>query len=137
MSFLLDTDVLSDDIKPRPSGKVNAWIEANESNLYTSAITVGEIRRGIARLPAGERRNRLERWFEGLLVRMHGRILAYNTRVAETWGDLVAELERRGEKMPMADSLIAAVAKRHNLTVATRNTTDFARVGLRVVNPFL
>ena len=67
---------------------------------------------------------------------MDGHILAYNTRVAETWGEMMADLERRGEKMPRMDSFIAAIAKRHNLTVATRNTDDFKRAGVRVVNPF-
>jgi predicted nucleic acid-binding protein len=132
----LDTDVLSDDTKPQPSGKVNAWIEANEGQIYTSAVTIGELRRGIARLPVGTQRTRLEHWLEGLLVRMDGRILAYNTRVAETWGEMMADLERQGHPMPLSDSLIAAIAKRHNLTLATRNTADFARTGLRVVNPF-
>jgi predicted nucleic acid-binding protein len=128
---------MSDAMKPRPDERVRTWMQAHEPELYTSAITVGEIRRGIARLPAGDRRSRLEHWLEGLLVRMHGRVLAYNVRVAETWGEMMADLERRGQKMPLADSLIAAVAKRHNLIVATRNTADFARAGLRVVNPFL
>lgn len=137
MSFLLDTNVLSDPTRPQPSPKVDVWLAAHQSRLYTSAITIGELRRGIELLPAGAKRTRLESWLEEVLVTMNGRILAYNTRVAETWGELMAGLERRGEKMPLADSLIAAVAKRHNLTVATRNTADFTRVGLRVVNPFL
>lgn len=127
---------MSDAMKSRPDERVKAWMETHEPALYTSAFTSGELRRGIARLPAGERRSRLEGWLEGLLVRMNGRILAYNTRVAETWGEMMANLERRGEKMPLADSLIAAIAKRHNLVVATGNTADFARAGLRVVNPF-
>lgn len=127
---------MSDAMKPRPDERAKAWMQAHESDLYTSAITIGELRRGIARLPASERRARLEHWLEGLLVRMDGHILAYNTRVAETWGEMMADLERRGEKMPRMDSFIAAIAKRHNLTVATRNTDDFKRAGVRVVNPF-
>ena len=110
MSFLADTNVLSEDTKPRPNLKVNAWIEAHEAGLYTSAPTIGELRRGIARLPAGARRTHLEHWLAGVLLRMHGRILPYDTRVAETWGDLMAGLESRGQMMPLADSLIAAIA---------------------------
>jgi len=68
---------------------------------------------------------------------MSGRVLAYNTRVAETWGEMMADLERRGHTMSLTDSLIAAIAKRHNLTLATRNTSDFAHAGLRLLNPFL
>jgi predicted nucleic acid-binding protein len=136
VSFLADTDVLSEDTKPQPSGKVNAWIEANEPRIYTSALSIGELRRGIARLPTGARRVRMEHWLEGLLVRMHGRILAYNVRVAETWGDLVSDLERKGHPMPLADSQIAAIAKRHNLTLVTRNTEDFKHSGVRLLNPF-
>ena len=136
MSFLLDTDILSDDTKPRPSGLVNAWIEANETRIYTSAITIGELRRGIERLSLGARRTRLEQWLEGLLVRMDGHILAYNTRAAETWGEMMADLERKGHKLPLTDSFIAAIAKRHNLTLVTRNTADFKHSGVKVLNPF-
>jgi predicted nucleic acid-binding protein len=137
VSFLVDTDVLSDAVKKAPSIKVNAWIQRHQSEIYTSAVSIGELKRGIARMPSGSRRTQMERWLEGLLVRMNGRILAYTSRVAETWGELTAQLEHRGHKMPLADSLIAAIAKRHNLTIATRNTTHFTRAGLRVVNPFV
>lgn len=84
-------------------------------------MRIGELRRGVTRLPLGARRTRLEHWLGGLLARMDGRILAYNTRVAETWGEMVANLERQGHRMPLTDSLIAAIAKRHNLTLATRD----------------
>ena len=136
MSFLLDTDVLSDAAKTRPSAKVNAWIEASQSRLYTSAISIGELSRGIARLPPGRRRADLERWLDGILERMNGRVLAFNTRVAQTWGAMTAESERAGHKMPLADSLIAAIAQRHQLVLATRNTAHFAGCGVQVFNPF-
>ena len=136
MSFLVDTDVLSEPTKHHPEAKVEAWLETHQAVLYTSAITIGELRRGIALLPVGARRVRLERWLEKVLVTMSGRILAYNSRVAETWGDMMAGLEKQGRTMPLADSQIAAIAKRHNLTIATRNIADYALVGLRLVNPF-
>ena len=97
MSFLLDTNVLSDPTRPRPSAKVDAWMAAHQSRLYTSAITIGELRRGIELLPAGPKRTGLENWLEDVLVTMDGRVLAYNTRVAETRGVMMAGLERRGE----------------------------------------
>ena len=137
MSFLVDTDVLSDPSRPQPSPKVDAWLVAHQSQIYTSAISIGEIKRGIERLPTGAKRNGLEKWLEAVLASMDGRILAYNSRVAETWGAMMANLERQGRPMPLTDSLIAAIAKRHTLTLATRNTADFAHTGLRVVNPFL
>ena len=94
-------------------------------------------KRGIERLPTGAKRNGLEQWLEVVLASMDGRILACNSRVAETWGEMRANLERQGQPMPLTESLIAAIAKRHTLTLATRNTADFAPTGLRIVNPFL
>jgi predicted nucleic acid-binding protein len=137
VSFLVDTDVLSDPSRPQPSPKVDAWLVAHQSQLYTSAISIGEIKRGIERLPTGAKRNGLEKWLEAVLASMDGRILAYNSRVAETWGAMMANLERQGRPMPLTDSLIAAIAKRHTLTLVTRNTADFAHTGLRVANSFL
>jgi predicted nucleic acid-binding protein len=137
VSFLVDTDVLSDPSRPQPSPKVDAWLATHQSQIYTSAISIGEIKRGIERLPTGAKRNGLEKWLEAVLASMDGRILAYNSRVAETWGAMMANLERQGHPMPLTDSLIAAIAKRHTLTLTTRNTADFAHTGLRVVNPFI
>ncbi len=137
MSFLVDTDVLSEPTKLQPSAKAESWLDANQALLYTSAITLGELTRGIELLPAGARRVRMERWLEDVRRTMSGRILAFNSRVAVTWGKLMAQLDREGHRMPLADSLIAAIARRHQLTVATRNTQDFARAGIRVVNPFV
>jgi predicted nucleic acid-binding protein len=137
MSFLVDTDVLSEPTKLQPSAKAESWLDANQALLYTSAITLGELTRGIELLPAGARRVRMERWLEDVRRTMSGRILAFNSRVSVTWGKLMAQLDREGHRMPLADSLIAAIARRHQLTVATRNTPDFARAGIRVVNPFL
>lgn len=133
----MDTDVLSDPSRPQPSPKVDAWLVVHQNDLYTSAISIGEIKRGIERLAPGAKRAGLEKWLEDILTSMGGRILAYNTRVAETWGEMMAEMERQGHTMPLTDSLIAAIARRHNLTLATRNTADFAHTGLRLVNPFL
>lgn len=137
MNYLVDTDVLSDPSRPQPSPKVDAWLAVHQNDLYASAISIGEIKRGIERLEAGAKRARLEKWLEDISASMSGPILAYNTRVAETWGEMMAEMERQGHTMPLADSLIAAIAKRHNLTLATRNTADFAHTGLRLVKPFL
>ena len=136
MNFLLDTNVLSDPTRPRPSLRVDAWLAAHQAQFYTTAVTIGELRRGIELLPAGAKRTHLEKWLGDVLITMDGRILAYNTRVAETWGGMMADLEQKGHSMPLADSLIAAIAKRHNLTLVTRNTEDFKHGGVRLLNPF-
>jgi hypothetical protein len=78
VSFLVDTDVLSDPSRPQPSPKVDAWLAAHQSQIYTSAISIGEIKQGIERLPTGAKRNGLEKWLEAVLASMVGRILAYN-----------------------------------------------------------
>jgi toxin FitB len=104
VNYLGDTDVMSNAMKPRPDERVRMWMQAREPDLYTGAITIGDLRRGIARLALGARRTRMEHWLEGLRLRIGGRILACNTRVAETWGEMVAELERQGHKMALTDS---------------------------------
>ncbi len=137
MSFLVDTDVLSDPTRLHPSAKVDAWLSANETQIYTSAITIGELKRGIERLSPGTKRAGLEKWLDKLLTSMAGHVLAYNARVPETWGKMMVDLEKQGHLMPLTDSMIAAIAKRHNLTLVTRNTTHFAHAGLCVINPFI
>ncbi len=136
MSFLVDTDVLSNPSKLNPSTKVDAWLEANQALLYTSAITLGELSRGVELLPAGAKRVRMERWVEDIRQTMAGRILSFNARTAMVWGAMTARLERAGHKMPLADSLIAAIARRHGLTLVTRNTHDFKHTGVKLLNPF-
>jgi predicted nucleic acid-binding protein len=137
VSYLVDTDVLSEPSHPRPSQNADVWLAAHQSQIDTSAIRIGEIKRGIARLPASARRTALEKWLEAVLISRNGRILAFNTRVAETWGEMMADLERQGAPMPLADSQIAPIARRHNLTLATRNALDFTKAGIPVVNPFI
>ncbi len=136
MSFLVDTNVFAELIKPRPEARVLTWLREYEASLYISTITVGEIRRGIERLPAGSRKLLLTRWLEMLCERMGGRILSFNTSTAHVWGQLKAKWEREGISVPSLDSQIAATAQRHQLAVATRNTADFEKTGVKVINPF-
>lgn len=136
MSYLVDTNVFSAVLAERPNAKVSDWLEQNQAEIYTSSITIAELVYGIERLSAGQKRRRLEAGLQQLVDSMGDRILRFDTRAAKTWGKLQAALERQARKMPLEDSYIAAIALRHNLAVATRNTADFERAGLTTVNPF-
>ena len=135
--YLLDTNVLSELVRPEPSPTVVQWMEQNRDSLYTSAITIAEFSYGIEKLAAGRTQERLRAWFEQVLSEWGERILRFDTRVARTWGKLEASLRRQGTRVPVVDSYIAAVGLRHSLTVATRNEIDFKRAGLRTINPFV
>jgi len=136
--FLLDTSCISELVRPRPDQRVMKWIDAtNESSLYLSVLTLGEIRKGLATLPQGTRRTRLETWLEvDLKGRFHGRILPVDSGVADRWGLLTAEAKRKGNPLPVIDGLLAATATHHNLTVVSRNVGDFARARVPVLNPW-
>jgi len=135
-AYLLDTNVLAEEMQARPDQTVQAWMNAHRAQSYTSAITIGEIARGIRRLAPGRKRAALESWFTSLLASFQSRVLNYNERTALIWGELQASLEKAGRTMPLQDSCVAAVALRHGLTIATRNTADFAPAGIRTINPF-
>lgn len=138
MSFLLDTAVVSELVGKNPSGAVLKWIDGqDEASLYLSVLTIGEIEKGVARLPASMRRNRLQSWVRRDLVeRFGGRLLPIDTRTAARWGAIAGESERRGKPLPVIDCLIAATALVHGLAVATRNVGDFERCGATCVNPW-
>jgi predicted nucleic acid-binding protein len=136
VSFLIDTNVFSESVKREPNPLVVTWLREHEADLYVSSITIGEIRRGIERLPDGRRRTSLHQWLQSLCKVMKGRILSYNTSTAHVWGQLKAKWEKEGVMIPSLDSQIAATAKRHSLVIVTRNTGDFARSGIKTLNPF-
>ena len=133
----LDTCVISELVARQPHPRVVAWVDAvEEAQLYLSVITIGEIRRGIAKLPASPRKERLNRWLEeNLLLRFTGRIVPIEVRVMLTWGELVARLERMERVLPAMDSFVAAIALHGNFTLVTRNVRDFEATGVRMVNP--
>ena len=137
MRVLLDTCVISELVVPRPDPKVVQWVDSlDESTVFLSAITIGEIQRGVARLPDSARKQRLADWLNGdLLVRFQDRILPLGVAELLTWGTLVARLEAQGRPLPAMDSLIAAIALTHNLHLATRNESDFAGTGVPILNP--
>jgi predicted nucleic acid-binding protein len=136
VNYLVDTNVFCEPVKPKPDANVIAWLRENESALYVSSITIGEIRRGIERLPPGRRKTQLRAWLVALCDCMKGRVLSFNTSTAHVWGQLKAKWDATGTAVPSLDSQIAATAQRHQLIIVTRNTTDFARTGAKLLNPF-
>lgn len=136
--FLLDTNVISELIKPRPEASVTAWIEGtDESLLYLSVLTLGEIRRGIATLPESRRRATLEAWLDkDLYTRFEDRILPVDQEVADRWSLLTAAARNNGIVLPVIDGLIAATALEHNLTLVTKDTGQIPSMGVAVFNPW-
>lgn len=109
----------------------------NEETLHLSVLTLGEIRKGTALLPAGNKRDRLERWLEtDLPERFATRLLPINKEIAELWGAMAGQAQLKGIALAVIDGLIAATAKCHNLTLASRNVRDFSLWGVPVINPW-
>ncbi|MCS6780436.1 MAG: type II toxin-antitoxin system VapC family toxin [Geminicoccaceae bacterium] len=135
---VLDTNLVCEPLRPRPSERVAAWFAAQDpARLFLTATVVGEIAFGIRLLPAGRRRGRLEAWLDRLVGELFAdRILAYDREAALLYGALVAEARRAGRMVGTGDAQIAAVAKRHGLAVATRDVEDFETLGVAVVNPW-
>lgn len=138
MKYLLDTCVLSELVKPKPEAGVVTWVgEQEEHRLYLSVVTIGELHKGIAKLPDGRRRERLTTWIEtDLAGRFRGRILPVDEAVASAWGVMLGQAEAGGGSLPVLDALVAATAKVHGCAVVTRNVTDLGRTGADVLNPW-
>jgi predicted nucleic acid-binding protein len=136
--FLLDTNVISELVKPRPDENVRRWIdETDESILFLSAVTLGEIRKGIDSLRSGARRGRLESWLQvDLRDRFRGRILPIDEAIADRWGAISAMAASKGKPVPVVDGLLAATALHHNLTLVTRNSSDVGGTGVSTLNPW-
>jgi predicted nucleic acid-binding protein len=136
--FLLDTNCISELVRRQPEPRMVEWMRAaNESLLYLSVLTLGEIRKGAAALPQGNRRAYLESWLESdLQVRFSGRILAIDNHVADRWGWLTAEAQLKGRPLSAVDGLLAATALHHNLTLVSRNVSDFANTPVPILNPW-
>jgi toxin FitB len=134
VTFLVDANVLSEPTKPAPQPRVVEWLRRHEPDLAVDPFVLGEIRFGILLLPKGSRRAKLEGWFELGVSRLQ--CLPWDAATGSRWAQLLADLRKAGRAMPIKDSLIAATALRHGLTVATRNAADFGSAGVRVVDPF-
>ena len=136
MSFLVDTNVFSELTRRVPDPNVVAWMQKHESELYISTISIGEIKYGIAILPEGKRKTALQTWLNHTAKAMVGTTLSFNRSVAYVWADLRASAITKGIEIPLADGMIAAIAKRHGLTVATRNIADFRNASGKTINPY-
>lgn len=135
MSYLLDTNILSETLRAKPSTEVVNFLNTLPSHtLFISVLTLGEIRKGIEKLEKGKRKSRLIVWLEEDLSNWFGsQMLPISREVADRWGYLTAHITR---PLPAIDGLLAATALVHNLKMVTRNTKDFDIPGLEVVNPF-
>lgn len=135
MSWLLDTDVLSQPARTHGHPAVIAWLEREQDACYTSTVVIAQIAYWV-RTKEGRARTRLQQWLRRSLEALEGRILSFNVATAHVWADQRYLLEQAGEPMPVEDSYIAATARRHGLTIVTGNDQDFRRPGLKVFNPF-
>jgi predicted nucleic acid-binding protein len=133
LKHLVDANVLSEATKPDPDPRVVQWLRRNERSIALDPIVLGEVRFGILLLPGGARRTELERWFEQGVSRI--RCLPWNAGVGLRWAQLLADLRRRGKPMSIKDSMIAATALAHDLSVATLNRRDFEPARVRLVDP--
>jgi predicted nucleic acid-binding protein len=136
--FLLDTNCISEVVRSKPEPRVLEWMQAaDEGLLYLSVLTLGEIRKGLAWLPQSKRRTHLESWLEvELQARFSGRILPIDAAVADRWGVLASAAKRRGRSLSAIDGLLAATALQHNLTIVSRNVSDFANTEAPILNPW-
>jgi predicted nucleic acid-binding protein len=138
LNYLLDTNVLCEATRPHPDAHVVAWLSARPSlTLYVSLVSIAEIRKGILLLPEGRKRTKLGSWLESeLLPAFAGRVISLGEAEMNEWASLQADAEKMGHRVQVMDSLIAATARCHGLTLATRNIEDFRHGGVSVLNPW-
>lgn len=137
MNYLLDTNVLSEATRPQPDSRVAAWLNARPAlTLFVSVVSIAEIRKGILLLPEGKKRAKLENWLKSeLLPAFANRVIPLGEAEMTEWAAIQADAEKRGHRLPVVDSLIAATARCHGLTLATPNTFDFRHCGISAHNP--
>jgi predicted nucleic acid-binding protein len=138
MNYILDTNVISELVASQPNPNVTRWIEGiDPQTVYLSVVTVGELKKGIEKMPDSRQRTILEAWLiNDLLIRFQDHLLPINTSVMLTWGSLVARMEAIGKPMPAIDSLIAATTLQSGCTLSTRNVGDFEYTGISLFNPW-
>ncbi len=137
MNYLLDTCVISELVKPAPNPRVIAWMNNVPSGrLFLCSLTIGEIRKGLIKLPESKRKEQLTDWLNTLLENYQDRIHSIDTTVAENWGALQGKAENNGIPMPTIDGLIAATAYTYNLILVTRNVDDFQASSIPLLNPW-
>ena len=135
MGFLLDTDVLSESSNPKPNEEVMDWLDAHDHETYLSTISLGEIVKGLELLPIGKRKNEIAGWLERLERWCQNRLLPPTGQVMREWGRLCGLHQRKGRRLPVLDSLIAATALANGLVLVTRNTSDYP-ADVPLINPW-
>jgi len=138
MKYLIDTCIISELVAKHPNPKVVEFVDSLDSgDVYLSVITIGEIAKGVEKLPKSKRKQELHSWLkEDLMVRFDGRIIPLDTDILMEWGILIARLESTGITLPAIDSLIAATTLTYKLTLVTRNVNDFDGADVRIINPW-
>lgn len=138
MSFLLDTNVLSEGGKPRPDAGVMDWLASvDEEQLFLSVVSLAELRHGVERLDQGRRKAALDLWLTNQLpARFDGRLLPIDEGTADRWGHVVAKAQAIGHPIGAMDAFLAATAEQHQLTLVTRNHSDFESCGVQLFNPW-
>jgi predicted nucleic acid-binding protein len=138
VSFLLDTNVVSESMRPQPHSGVLEWLaDIDEDRVHLSVVTLAEIRYGIERMPTGRRRKRLDDWLRhDLVLRFEGRLLPISPEIADAWGKIVAHRDALGRPIGVMDAFIAATAETHALTLVTRDVAGFETVVRKIVNPW-
>ena len=137
MKFLLDTNIISEPKQKKPNEKVLEWLDAqDESKLFLSVLTVGEIRKGAARLESGRKKAGLENWLEHLRIRFSRRILPMSEKTFLVWGKMCGEFENKGSVRSALDSLLEATALEHDLILVTRNVKNFQNSPVTILNPW-
>ena len=135
--ILLDTCVVSEAMRPSPSPRVLAWLDQlPEERVYLPSLVVGELQKGVDLLDEGKKRSALQLWLEQLRERFRDRTLTFDEETAVRWGMLTARFERAGRPLPVIDSMLAATALRYSALLATRNTGDYAKTGVEIVDPW-
>lgn len=134
MSYLVDANVLSEPTRPQPNPRVVEWLRRNEREIAVDPIILGELRFGILLLPKGKRRLQLEQWFDAGVQGIQ--CFTWDAQTGRRWAELLASLRRSGRAVPVKDSLIAATALLHRLTIVTRNVNDFEATGVGLLDPF-
>ena len=137
MRYLLDTCIMSELVKPLPNNQVLEWLnETSSESLFLSVLTIGEVQKGLSKLPKSKKKKQLTAWLSILLQDYKERLLPIDLLVAENWGRIQGEAEKTGTPLSTLDGLIAATAHTYNLTVVTRNESDFKPATVPIVNPW-
>ena len=137
MKYLIDTCVISELVKPVPNIRVTNWLQsASADALFLSVLTIGEVRKGLVKLPDSKKKEKLTLWLNSLLKDYNDRIIPIDLTVSENWGIIQGNAEKSGTPMSTIDGLIAAAASTHNLTLVTRNESDFTPGQIPIMNPW-